>query len=151
MDKISFRDVKDPEVGVLITINGRNLMAIVRDVEEPFARRERNPDRAGAYTYFGPAISFLPSRHFLGEPVHSFTDGEGRIFVLACTCGIPQCWALSTRIQVTGTEIIWSEFRQIHRYAAGINRPPPWKYDKLGPFVFNRRLYERELLQSGPK
>jgi hypothetical protein len=143
VDSIAFRDIDDPEVGVLITINGRHLLAIVRDFEASFAKREGKPDLAGAYTYFGPAITLLPSRHFFGEPVHDFTDGQGRIFVLSCTCGIPGCWPLSARVEVREREIVWSDFRQPHR---GPDAPQGhWRYDGLGPFVFNRQIYERAL------
>lgn len=143
VDSIAFRKSEDTDLGVLIAINGRLLLAIAHDIELPFARREGKPDLAGAYCYFGPAIALLPSRHFLGEPVHSFTDGDGRIYVLSCTCGVPGCWPLSARVELREREIVWSDFRQPHR---GPDAPQGhWRYEGLGPFVFDRQLYEREL------
>ena len=142
VDTIVFRDTGE-DIGVRILINGRELIDLVRDVELPFATREGHPKIAGAYSYFGPSFTFLPSRHFLGQAVHSWTDGEGRCYVLSCHCGIPPCWPLSTRIEVRQQEIIWSDFRQVHRgpqSAAG-----EWRYDGMGPFVFNRESYERAL------
>ena len=117
VDTIAFRDIEDPEVGVLIAINGRNLLALIREFELPFAKREGKPDLAGAYSYFCGQFTFLPSRHFFGEPVKSWTDGQGRIYVLSCTCGIPGCWPLCARVEFREREVIWSDFCQPHRSA----------------------------------
>jgi hypothetical protein len=146
MDTIAFVDEGDVEVGVRIWINGRELVDVVREVELPFATREGHPDLAGSYLYFGSMFVFFPSRYFLGEPVNDWSDGPGRIYVLSCTCGFPQCWALSTRVDVGETGVRWSDFRQIHRGPAA--KAGEWKYEKLGPFVFDRKLYEQELAKA---
>ena len=74
MDTIAFVDTGVAETGVRIIVNGRELIEIVREVELVFAAREGHPDLAGAYSYFGPMCVFLPARHFLGEPMHDWSD-----------------------------------------------------------------------------
>ena len=137
------------KIGVRITINGRDFIEMVREVELPFATREGYPTNAGAYTYFGP-FTLSPCRHFLGEAVHSWSDGPGRIYLLSCTCGTPECWPLSARVEVRKHEIIWSDFRQPHR---GPESPPgQWRYEGFGPFVFDRRSYEQALaIEPAPR
>lgn len=146
VDTIAFIDAKDGEPGVRIFINGRELLEMVREFELPLASREGHPKLAGEYAYFGPMFVFLPARHFLGEPVNEWTDGEGRIYLLSCTCGFPDCWPLSARVDLRDREVVWSDFRQMHRgpkSAAG-----EWRYDGFGPFVFDRAQYEHALLRE---
>ena len=143
MDTIAFTDTMDADIGVRIIINGRELIEIVRDIELPFATREGHADLAGAYSYFGPAITFLPSRHFLGEPVHSFADADGRIYLLSCACGVPACWPLLAHVELREGTVVWRDFRQPYRgphVKAG-----EWRYDGFGPFVFERQSYEQAL------
>ena len=143
MDTIAFIDENDEKIGVRIFINGRELVDIVRQVEQPFADREGHPNLAGDYAYFGPMFVFRPARHFLGEPANDWTDGDGRIYLLSCTCGIPDCWPLSARVEVSQDKVTWKDFRQPHR-ASG-SAAGEWCYDKLGPFVFDRQSYEQAL------
>jgi hypothetical protein len=143
MDTIAFLADGDAQIGVRILVNGRELIELVREIELPFATREGHPDLAGDYGYFGPMFVFSPARHFYGEPAHGWTDGPGRIFVLACSCGIPECWALSAHAEVGTTEVTWADFRQPYRRAD--SKAGEWRHDGLGPFKFDRRLYDREL------
>jgi len=143
MDTIAFVDTGVAETGVRIIVNGRELIEIVREVELAFATREGHPDLAGDYSYFGPMCVFLPARHFLGEPIHDWTDAIGRIYVLSCICGMPDCWPLSVRVELREDEVVWSDFRQRHRGPQ--SKAGEWCYDSLGPFVFDRRNYEQEL------
>ena len=83
MDTIAFVDEGNPDIGVRIIINGRELIQMVRDIELPFATREGHPGIAGDYSYFGPLFVFSPARHFYGEPAQEWTDGKGRIYVLS--------------------------------------------------------------------
>ena len=143
MDTIAFLDTGVLGTGVRIIVNGRELIEIVQEVELGFATREGHPDLAGAYSYFGPMCVFLPARHFLGEPMHDWSDGPGRIYLLSCTCGIPDCWPLSVRVELREHEVVWSDFRQRHRGPQ--SETGEWCYDGLGPFVFDRHNYEQEL------
>jgi len=146
MDTIAFADDGGPDIGVRIIINARELVELAREAELPYATREGHPDIAGAYGYFGPMFVFSPARHFYGEPAHDWTDGNGRIYVLSCSCGIPECWALSARVVLSDTEVIWADFRQTHRGPLSVSGQ--WRYDSLGPFIFDRRAYDKELAKT---
>ena len=128
---------------VEIFVNGRNLRKIVRDIELPFATRERKPNLAGGYTGLPPENVFLPSRRFLSEreKYYDFNDSRGRIPVLGCGCGVVGCWPLLVEIVETEDQVIWGNFRQPHRGS--------WSYDSLEPFVFDRAQYLAQLERTG--
>jgi hypothetical protein len=114
-----------PEVRVLI--DGRDLVDLVREVEAPWAAADGQPQIAGGYSGLWPAAWLeLPEQ-----------DGTGRAAVLACECGEVGCWPLHVRITVSDSTVTWSEFSQPCR--------PEWRYDGLGPFVFERAAYERAI------
>jgi len=138
-----------------VRINGRPLIELVREAEEPWARAEnaeRMPDpeafsepvTPGAYLYLADHTILLPSREWLGAPsgtgfvLDEDDPRRGKAMVLGCTCGISECWFVQARIEVEPEVVRWSDFGQFHR--------PTWAYG-LGPFVFDRRLYEAELTQ----
>ena len=93
------------------------------------------------YSLLRPSRSCLPSRNLLGEAYEPGIIGnrddprKRQSLLLGCTCGITDCWFLLATITVEEHQVVWSEFRQFYR---------DWHYD-LGPFVFERRAYEREL------
>lgn len=142
---------------VEILINGIGLIEIVREVELPHALREYDERLAegesaeglgprgalaGNYLYLNADEVFLPSRNLLGEPYpHGFRIDPAdplnrKSLLLQCTCGITDCWFLLATITVAEDRVVWSDFRQFHR---------DWQYD-LGPFVFERTAYERQLV-----
>jgi len=138
---------------VEVRINGRPLLDLIREAEEPRARAENATDPAdpdtlsgsvvpGAYLYPGARTVLLPSREWLGSPAApGFVLDAGdprrdKAMVLGCTCGISECWFVQARIDVGLDHVRWSEFGQFHR--------PHWRYD-LGPFTFDRAQYEAQL------
>lgn len=125
-----------PAEVVEIFINGTSLRELVRSVELPFAAEEGHRDLAGNYE--GPFADAVlpPPRTLLGE------DASHKVAVLECTCGIAGCWPLLATITRSGTTLTWSHFEQPYRSAA---RPPVWRYDHLGPFVFDWAQYEGAL------
>ena len=137
-----FRD-GDRDSGIQIKINGRDLVELVRNVENPFAYEEGATSLAGAYAGLPPNDDTCPpSKHFLGEP-HALYGYEAKTQVLGCECGEPGCWPLVCLIQAGPTSVRWSQFEQPHR---SIKRSKsPWRYDELGPFEFERNQYERAL------
>lgn len=141
-----------------ILIDDRDLIELVRDAERPHAAREvaerRRDDPgldltvdhlAGDYLHLTRRELALPSRHLL-EPSDDARYGfavaaddpiQTKTTVLQCTCGIRECWFLLVRITFFDEFVVWSDFEQFHR---------DWVYD-LGPFVFDRRAYERALAE----
>src|SRR5579862_7484530 len=139
MDRIEFisrpyRD-GDRDSGIQIRINGRDLVELVRAVENPFAYKEGSPAIAGAYAGLPPDDDTCPpSKHFLGEPSASLYRYYTKTQVLGCECGEVGCWPLVCLIEASKTRVRWSEFEQPYRRDQKAH--PAWKYDELGPFEF---------------
>ena len=147
---------------VELRVNGVPLIDLVRAAELPFAEREYDEvlaaggemaeglgprgSLAGDYLYPNAGEVFLPSVNLLGAPFrHGFDldpgdPRDGKSLLLQCTCGVTECWFLLATITVTDEAVAWSGFRQFHR---------DWALD-LGPYTFERRVYERELWPRGP-
>jgi len=138
-----FRD-GDRDSGIQIKINGRDLVELVRAVENPFAYKEGHASLSGAYAGLPPNDDTCPpSKHFLGEPSYAVYRYEGKTQVLGCECGEPGCWPLFCLIEAGLTRVTWSQFEQPHRTVK--RSKLPWRYDELGPFEFNRDQYEHAL------
>ena len=148
MDAVRFEigERDDPANGLVeavnVVVNGRNLVAILKEVELPFATREGKPDLAGGYVGLSPEEVFLPSPRLLGEPTTYYDrDAEdGKVAVLGCARGDPGCWPFRVRITLRDDVVIWSGFEQPHRAA--------WRYDEMRPFVFDRAQYLSALNQE---
>jgi hypothetical protein len=146
-----------PYRSACISIDGRELIELVRSAEEPWARAEYlerlpsfdNPSEfrfePGDYHCLPASMVMLPSRNLLDQPrnlgfvLEPDDPRRGKATVLGCSCGIVDCWFLLVRVQVLPSLVIWSEFGQFHR--------PEWHYG-LGPFTFDRRQYEGELART---
>ena len=148
MDHIEFisRPYRDGarDSGIQIRINGRDLVELVRAVENPFAYKEGAPSIAGAYAGLPPDEDTCPpSKHFLGEPSATLYKYAAKTQVLGCECGEVGCWPLLCLIEADRTRVRWSSFEQPHRSGKGVQSR--WNYDQLGPFEFNRGQYQRAL------
>jgi len=148
MDKfelsISQVDFDGKKVAVVdIYINGRNLIDIAKEVEIPFAKAEGHPDIAGGYMGLPPEGVFYPSKHLLGEPNRRFGYTDKTTVLVCGSCGEGGCWPLEVKITVSEDKVVWSDFGQPHR--GPYSKSSHWKYDNLGPFIFDRKQYESEL------
>ena len=129
----------DPTDGIVgavsISINGRDLVQIVREMKLPFAARDGKPDLAGGYVGLSPSEVFFPSRRFLGESKTYYDNDspDDKLAVLGCGCGEVACWPLLVRITLREDTVIWSDFEQPHRRH--------WRHHGLGPFLFDRSRY----------
>ena len=149
MDDVHYEigEREDPSYGVVeavaIFINGRDLTEPVREMESPFATQDGQPDLAGSYAGLYPEEVFLPSRRLLGEPetTYDMDSPNGKLAVLGCICGEPGCWPLLVRIRAGDEVVTWDNFEQPHR--------KHWRYDRLGPFVFDRSQYLDGLQNPG--
>jgi hypothetical protein len=120
-----------------LLVNGRDLIDLAREAERPLAQADGQPELAGSYRGLWPLVVLPPAAHLLGQPLKELSE-EGRPYLLGCVCGHPGCAPLLARITVTHDTIIWSDFRRG-------NRPEWGQLDRLGPFMFDRRQYERAL------
>ena len=119
-----------------IRVDDRDLLEYVRETEKPFAAAEGHADLAGKYEAL-PA--FMALEDFAAK-------GAEKVSVYDCECGCFGCWPLQVRISVCDKTITWSEFEQPHRGPK--SRASWWRYDKLGPFEFERGQYETALTKA---
>jgi hypothetical protein len=70
--------------------------------------------------------------------------------VLECECGVPGCWPLQVRIELTDHDVVSRDFRQPHRLdrSEADSDQRKWSYDRLGPFQFSRHQYEVQIRQE---
>jgi hypothetical protein len=138
-----------------IRVNDRELIEIVREIEQPFADAEwdrrvaagESPDDLGSRGWIAGDYLYPNARFAMnglrGEPYdHGFSLAEDdprnrKSLLLQCTCGITECWFLLARIVVGDDRVVWSDFCQFHR---------DWRYDLR--FEFERAAYEQELRRS---
>ena len=130
-------DAGHPTGTIDFEVNGRDLRDIVREIESPFAEAEGHPQLAGQYTGLPASHLLPPSQHLFGQPTGAY-GYTAKVTLLQCSCGEPGCWPLLARVTTTADAVVWSEFEQPHRRGR-------WSYEKLGPFVFDRRQYERAI------
>jgi hypothetical protein len=144
MDSVAFRIELDELAGggpfpvVAIYVDGHRLQDLARVVELPFAEAEGKAALAGSYAGLSPSMVVRGSRHFMGEPDEVWFD-DGDTILLGCVCGELGCWPLTARVEVGETTVTWTDFRTGHRN---------WDLSGLGPFVFDRRQYERALADA---
>lgn len=144
---------EEPALEVGVFVNGEDLRDLVRRVELPFATTEGDSGRAGCYAGLPPKAVFSPSRRLLGDPSNTYDDGEEKICLLGCGCGVVGCWPLRARISVKDETVVWCDFEQPHRSVNAVysseQRIVEWRYGGFGPFVFGRDQYLAELKRAG--
>jgi hypothetical protein len=139
---------------VEIYINDRYLIDIIREFEEKLFTQEfaekfwNSGDEnkldipAGDYSSLVASEYYLPSQNLLGRESYNVFEFEkddihfGKSLLLECSCEIFGCWDLVAKIEVTEKYVTWSRFGQVHLDC---------DYE-LGPFIFNRRQYEAQLV-----
>jgi hypothetical protein len=127
----------DNEPAVEIVIDGHRLVDLVAEVEGPFATAAGLSTGSGRYQ--GPLRRWL-NFPCVG-PEHTMT--RGWVFLLMCVCGDLACGPLNARVTVDDDRIPWSDFE--NPYHRRESKGGWWPYDALGPFVFDRYQYEREV------
>jgi hypothetical protein len=132
-------------------INGDSLLELVREIEKPFVEQEFKqrvdqgefPDdcriQAGNYGFLPASLTYSPCRNLLDQPFALGIDvdeiNKQKSIVLGCSCSVIECWPLLVKVELQANTVVWKAFSQLHR---------DWIYD-LGPFIFDRQLYEDEL------
>ena len=114
---------------VCAAVNGRDLIALVRDVELPFASADGQPDVAGSY---GWLTTYEWNR--IAELIEGKSSGarmaDGSVALLACQCGVTDCWPLYASVDVADDRVTIGDFLQPYR--------KNWRHDGFGPFVFSK-------------
>jgi hypothetical protein len=135
-------------LGIRYWINGRDLLEMVRDIEIPFAAREGHPDIAGTYGALPIREIEDAPRYFLGDAGKRGWPGPPWTNLYVCGgCGEAGCWPLYVQIELTDDRVRWHTFRQPHRDkgSAAARAGNQWQYEQLGPFTFDRTMYEAEV------
>jgi hypothetical protein len=119
-----------------IRVDDRDFLENVREIERPFAAAEGHPNLAGSY------------QALLAEIVLTGLAGNeaDKISLYDCECGCFGCWPLRVRISVSDKTVTWSDFEQPHRGPK--SRASWWRYEKLGPFEFDREQYMAALAKT---
>jgi hypothetical protein len=119
-----------------LRLDGRDFLEYVREIEGPFAVAEGHPDLVGKY-------EALPAEMALADLAGR---GAEKISLYDCECGCFGCWPLRVRIAESDDTVVWSDFEQPHRGPK--SRTSWWRYDKLGPFKFDREQYIAALAKA---
>ena len=97
-------------VAAVITINGQQLLDLIREHEMPYAKKHRQKSIAGGYEY-----------QFAEDLYSQLTDKNARtnpdtVSLLICDgCLLEDCWPLRTRVKETNDTVIWHGFYNPHR------------------------------------
>ena len=136
MDKLKFEITEytygsgsKPAPAVNVFINGMDLNKLA--YEHEIKQAEKEPYNAGDYAPLYP-------EELYEELVKGYKEiyKEGKANVLGCTCGYTDCWPFQVTIDESENLVIWHSFRNPHR---------KWDYSDLGPFVFDKSEYYREI------
>src|SRR5438128_9913066 len=96
-------DAKGLEDQLLLFINGRNIVSLVKEVELPFVQVENEPELAGSYLGLNTKDLVDYGNPFLGIQWPDF--GE-KAPILRCICGSIGCWPLLVKITVTDDQVV---------------------------------------------
>lgn len=116
-------------------VDGVDLLERVTTAEHPHVLLEREQrDLEG----FDPAYwtrCLLKRGSFLGSVGSADGESDEKTLFFDCACGCDGCWPLLASIFAFSRHVVWANFEQHHR---------DWILD-LGPFVFERSVYEERL------
>jgi hypothetical protein len=112
-------------------VDGENLVALVKRFEE-----DKGFIPAGGYSGLIPSyLNYGDLRaYFLGHSDTQWPEPE-HLWLLGCDCGEVICWPLAARVIAQPATVTWTEFAQTYR--------SQWDYSGFGPFIFDRKQYER--------
>lgn len=132
---------------LLININGKPLIDLVRTIELPFAEQEGNPDMAGGYAWISPLECEL------------LDPQETEVRLLGCTCGEIDCWPLMATVERTQDTVRVHSFLNPYRTASHIEWVPKdvahkaveWNYAAMGEWRFDAKQFENALNMIQPE
>ncbi|HXX90470.1 MAG TPA: hypothetical protein VEI83_09640 [Acidimicrobiales bacterium] len=111
---------------VVLEVDGHPLQELLRGVDEPEA-------------WVGPPFEIIksPSRHLIGGGNEWGGDGfpEGKVALLACSCGDPQCGALLATITVMADVVTWSDIECFGRPKADLSAIPGFSFRSMDYFA----------------
>jgi hypothetical protein len=140
IQKDNYEDEKKPIDVISFYIDNKNLLDIIKDIENPYAEKEGHPSLAGNYK--GLKLKYTKRDYLLGIEDAIWGETDDKTAIYECSCGEPGCWPLVCKIIVTENTIIWKNFEQIHRNLDSENGE--WNYGGL-MFEFDKMQYMLEI------
>ena len=137
----SFEKYKDKEgeyLTVRILINGKPLLDIARDYEQPYAKRNNRDDLAGSYS-----VDPIYLYRYLTDP-RLRSAGSYKFPALVCECGCEGCYDLEATFIEKDNEIIWSDFHN-RLHSTPTSPIGYYDYSDFPVFHFNKQQYEQAL------
>lgn len=128
---------------VVLAVNGRLLQELITGVDEP-------------ESWVGPPFDRIepPSGHLLGgenewgaDASPSFPDGK--VAVLACSCGYPECGAVFTKISVMPDVVTWSDMECFKRPGADMSSLPGFTFNAANYLATVGGLHQPASLNGG--
>jgi hypothetical protein len=124
---------------ISIFVDNVNLIQLLKQYEVQFDRKI-----AGGYEGLAANSIYNLEKHFLGQlDENDLYNVEGKVILLDCNCGTPECWPMLVHITALEDHIVWSDFEQPHR-----REDSPggyWDYSNFKALQFDRGQYMREL------
>lgn len=120
---------------VEIYLNGKELVPILKEIEQPFCDKEGTPEIAGGYGHNLPEELYNDLTEAAKEGAFS-EDHEAAL--LCCDgCGFSGCWSVMVSVRQTEKYVYWENFRQNHR--------ADWQYNLS--YRFDREEYNTAMAQ----
>lgn len=134
----------------VITIDGRKLLDIIREIELPYAEEEGRlakkegvaeededySDLAGAYGHLSAKVLFDNLKTGISDCGSSHDE---RVYLFCCgDCGEIFCWTVSMKVRMDEHYVYWYDFKHEHRN---------WEYNLS--YTFEKTAYEAALRKLG--
>jgi hypothetical protein len=95
----------------VIYIDRKPVAEFLKQFEPSICSSPQSRSPYGRWIGISPVDVLPPSRSFLGTPDEKFSDFAGRVPVCACSeCGMYWCDGIWTRVLVSETKIVWTDF-----------------------------------------
>lgn len=118
-----------------IYINGKEIVSVLKEIEQPYCDEEGNPQLAGDYGHNTPEELYKDLSDAVTEDTYSNKCGA---YLLCCRgCGFSGCWSVEISVRQTDEYVYWENFRQNHR--------ENWQYNLL--YKFDRTEYDKAMEQ----
>lgn len=128
-------DCETPIFVVEIYINGKEVVPILKEIEQPYCDAEGTPEIAGGYGHNLPEDLYKALSEAIIEGTYSNKYG---VELLCCRdCGFSGCWSAITHIRQTEDYIYWESFENNHR--------KNWKYNLS--YKFDKAEYDKAMKQ----